>query len=84
MQNAKFKVIESLPNLIKTSKQKVQVVATNWASSFTIITQTARYSLRKNLFSQVFRHFVIVGIWIYSINVKSFFISLTILKYIFK
>ncbi len=27
MQNAKNKVIESLPNLIKTSKQKVQVVA---------------------------------------------------------
>jgi GTP cyclohydrolase II len=27
MQSAKNKVIESLPNLIKTSKQKVQVVA---------------------------------------------------------
>jgi hypothetical protein len=27
MQNAKNKVIESLPNLIKTSKQKVQIVA---------------------------------------------------------
>ncbi len=31
MQSAKNKVIESLPNLIKTSKQKVQVVA-NWFS----------------------------------------------------
>lgn len=29
MQNAKNKVMESLPNLIKTTKQKVQIVA-NW------------------------------------------------------
>jgi hypothetical protein len=27
MQNAKIKVIESLPNLIKTSKHKVQVIS---------------------------------------------------------
>ena len=36
MQSAKNKVIESLPNLIKTSKQKVHVVA-NWFSLIFVI-----------------------------------------------
>jgi hypothetical protein len=34
MQNAKNRVIESLPSLIQTSKHKVQVVASHWLINF--------------------------------------------------